>query len=570
MEPKDKSNQDDRAAELDRFWDIDALLPVRKVPPRSRNTDAEDVTVAAAPSDRAAAHAEPLPPRPDGTVIHTREAPLPGTSVRRSVFPPPPPPQKPLFEYEPDSALLHHVSVWLPRSSHSYYDEFLRTARRLSTVHGAPAKPVPFFSYVPQYDQMTRAQLDWYLCLRDCIRQGVYPTTDYSYLLLLVFEVINLADGESAAKGLETLLRIWQHYRAAYVRLDAYLPEWIVDYCLIHRLPPPALSHEERTEIMAHCALKEFYVSGGSNGYLQALLCFASNYDYRKSKFCTQENLPLYDRVIPAVLSRAMEALSGEGKLFSGVRMDDSRLQRFSYNGALCASASWRKLEVCYCSFSRSHELRFLATDIVKYTENRLRAYLGIRSRMTVYALPTEVRGILDAECDRLLPKKEPVRKPKPVVIPEYEKLYDLPRAALDPARAAEIERASWDTTQRLVDAFGEPDEAAEPSPAPVQPSPAPPPVSEQAEQPAAEGAPQASPFARYRNFLLAVQTGDNEKIRAAAAQSGGLPDALADEVNELAADALGDILLEDAGDGWRVLDDYRDRLEQILSEHPT
>lgn len=569
MEQKNKADQDGRTAELDRFWDIDALLPVRKIPPRSRNTDAEDVTVAAAPADSAAAHAEPLPPRSDGMVIHTREAPLPGTSVRRSVFPSSPQQQKPLFEYEPDSALLHHVSVWLPRSSHSYYDEFLRTARRLSMVHGAPAKPVPFFSYVPQYDQMTRAQLDWYLCLRDCIRHGVYPTTDYSYLLLLVFEVINLADAKSAANGLETLLHIWQHYRAAYVRLAAFLPEWIVDYCLIHRLPRPSLSHKERAEIMAHCALKEFYVSGGSDGYLQALLCFASNYDYRKSKFCTQENLPLYDRVIPAVLSRAMETLSGEGKLFSGVRMDDSRLQRFSYNGALCASASWRKLEISYCSFSRSHELRFLVTDIVKYTENRLRAHLGIRSRMTVYALPTEVRGILDAECDRLLPKKEPIRKPKPVTVPEYEKLYDLPRTALDPARAAEIERASWDTTQQLIDAFSEPGEAgapSKPSPAPVQPSA--PPVQEPAEKPAAEPAPQASPFAHYRSFLLAVQTGDNGKIRAAAAQSGGPPDALADEINELAVDVFGDILLEDAGDGWRVLEDYRDRLEQILSEH--
>ena len=63
---------------------------------------------------------------------------------------------------------------------------------------------------------------------------------------------------------------------------------------------------------------------------------------------------------------------------------------------------------------------------------------------------------------------------------------------------------------------------------------------------------------------------GDPKSIRAAAAQAGGLPDALADEINELAADTLGDILLEDTGNGWQVLDDYRDRLEQIVSEHPT
>ena len=48
MERKDEAGQRDRAAELNRFWDIDALLPAHRVPPRSRNTDAAEVTVAPA------------------------------------------------------------------------------------------------------------------------------------------------------------------------------------------------------------------------------------------------------------------------------------------------------------------------------------------------------------------------------------------------------------------------------------------------------------------------------------------------------------------------------------------
>ena len=80
-----------RAAELDRFWDIDALLPVRKIPERSRNTEAEEVTVAARETEPPTHRAEPIPPPPEGTVIHPHEAPLSGTSVRRSVFPAPPP-----------------------------------------------------------------------------------------------------------------------------------------------------------------------------------------------------------------------------------------------------------------------------------------------------------------------------------------------------------------------------------------------------------------------------------------------------------------------------------------------
>ena len=66
---------------------------------------------------------------------------------------------------------------------------------------------------------------------------------------------------------------------------------------------------------------------------------------------------------------------------------------------------------------------------------------------------------------------------------------------------------------------------------------------------------------------FAAVREADNAKIRAAAQALGSLPDALADEINELSTDETGDILLEDCGDGWRVLDDYRDRLDEILSE---
>lgn len=544
--------------EQDRFWDIDALLPARKLPPRSRHTAAVDVTVDAEPADAQAVHAEPLPP-PGTTTVHPRGAPLPGISGRHPVFPPPPPEQAPLLEYEPDSALIRRVSIRIPNTNHPFGEDFCRTAQRLASRHGTRADPVPFFSYVPKYNQMTDRQLDWYLTLRDCIRQEVYPATDFSYLLLLVYEVINLGGQGDPAAGAETLLRIWRHYRAVYPRLETCLSEWICDYCLIHRLPPPVLSYEERTAIMSGCTLKEFYVSGGKTGYLQALLCFASNYDYRKSKFCSTETLPLFDRVIPTVLSHVIDAASTDGRLFSDIRMDDSRLQRLAYSGALCASSAQRKIDVRYCSFSRSHELRFLITDIVKYTENRLRASLGIRSRMTVYALPTDTRALIDAECDRLLPRREPVRKRKPVEVPEYEKLYDIPAKPLDPQHAAEIERQSWDTARELIEAFETAEDLPEPSPAPI-PAPKADPVPTAAPVPEADPLPPTddNPFAPYRAFLLALLDGDNSAARAAAAAVGKLPDVMADEINELAVDRFGDILLEDTGDGWQIPDDYR------------
>ena len=42
-----------------------------------------------------------------------------------------------------------------------------------------------------------------------------------------------------------------------------------------------------------------------------------------------------------------------------------------------------------------------------------------------------------------------------------YERNYDLPKRAFSKELASEIERASWDTTERLVEAF---EEAAAPT----------------------------------------------------------------------------------------------------------
>lgn len=567
MEPKKKASAD----ELDAFWDIDALLPARgrPNPAERRRVEAVDVTVAAmGDPPPAEGGAVPIPPREDATVVHSRLASLSGISGKRRVYPPPPEAPKPEEVYEPESALLHRVELYRWHNDYRYYEAFCQTARALRREHGTPASPVPFFSYVPQYDQMSQAQTAWYLCLRDCIERECYPETDYSYLLLLVYEIINLGASFAPARGQRMLCRIWEHYRVAYPQLDGNLPEWICDYSLIHHLPPPPLSNDARAELMRHCTLKEFYVAAGAVGMLQALLGFCSNYDYRKSKFYTPENQPLFDRVIPQVLERVTEAMSQAGKPFSASGMEDSRMTRLSFSGALCTAACKRRMEISYCSFSRSHELRFLITDIVKHTENRLRARLGIRSRMTVYSLPDNVRAMIDAECLALLPPKAVQVKKRAEQPPAYEALYDLPKTPMDPVRAAEIEHASWDTTRRLLEAFdrAEPDGnsfATEPEAAEQQP-----PEIPQGEPERAAAPPETdSGFARYRQFLLAVRAGDGAAIRMAAQALGALPDAVADEVNELAVEQTGDILLEDPGDGWQVIADYGELLDHILSD---
>lgn len=572
-EERSRGIKDPREEELDRFWDIDALIPAKRPIPPAANTDTVEVVLEppqAAPSARdrelrenqggATAKALPLPPRqeperhfiPPHTADEERRAPQPDE------------------EYSPDHALLHQVRIYRWKSSYHYYEDFLRDAARLYPIRGEECQRMPFFSYVPQYSQMSRPQLEWYLWWREQARQGKYTETDYSYVLLYAYELINLCGKLPPAVAQQALCDIWANYRQTYRQLDSYLPEWICDLSLIHRLPPPAWSDPDLAKaVMEHCRLREFFVvCGKEEGYAHALLAFCSNYDHHKSKFYTKEHAPLFDRAVLTVLGRVTEQTGEEGKLFSKAGLDDSKMLRDAYTGALCAYRCKRKLEVTYCSFSRSHELRYLMTDLVKYTENRVREALGIRSRLTVYALPEKIRAIADAALAELLPAARTVAARKRETSATYERLYDQPRRPLSLTAAAEIERCSWQTTQRLVEAFEEDDaeektpsaeEVREVSPTPAVPTP---PVEDtNGEGADAEGAIPS----HYLPFLQAALCEDGTEQKRLAAQMGKLPDVVADEINTLAADLFGDILLEDAGAAYAVLEDYRDEAEELL-----
>ncbi len=547
-----------RERELDRFWDIDALIPPKKAPVYPANTDTAELILEppSKPSSEGAASASASRPLPRREEPVRHYIPPHSAATEHKVTPPD-------ESYEPTNALLRRVSLSRWKNEYRYYEAFVRDAVRLYPIRGKEVPRAHFFSYVPQYSQMSLPQLEWYLWWRENLRQGSALETDYSYLLLYTYELINLAEGIGAQKAQEALFSMWLSYRETFRQLDGYLPEWICDMGLIHRLPPPtACRGKALAAAMSHCALREYYVCyDGAKGYTHALLAFCSNYDYRKSKFYTEESAELFEKTVVGALQEVAVKASGNGKLFSMTSMDDSKMLRDSYSGALCSYRFKRKIEVEYCSFSRSHELRFLVTDLVKYTENQLRGALGIRSRLTVNPLPSEIKAILDAYLREHLPKREGIH-PKAEPTPAYEKQYDLPRTPLSFAAAQDIEERSWDVTRRLVEAFEE--VPAEPLPTPPAPF-----VAEAVAVSEREEAPPAasSPFAPYLGFLRAALEEDSAAQAAFARQSGTMIDGVADAINTLAVDAFGDVLLEEGNGGYVVIEDYRSFAEDLLGD---
>lgn len=545
----DFKNGQSNEQQKDDFWDIDALIPQRRAAHYASNTETAEIVIEPQKTSSDAQGGETLPER-HFIPPHTAEE----RKTERTAD----------DEYFPKDSLIRTVRIFRPTASYAYYDTFIRDAERLLHVKGKECGHVPFFSYVPQYTQMSRAQLSWYLWWRESFKNGVSLATDYSYLLLYAYELINLSEKSDPQYTQSELCRLWVEYRDVFHQLDSYLPEWICDHAMIHHLTPPeALRGKLLYNAMSRCSLKEFYITAsGEDGLLRGLLVFCSNYDFHKSKFCTKENECLFEKTILGASKKALESMTPDGSLLHLKGMDISRMVRDAYNGALCAYRIKRQIAVEYSSFHCSHDLRYLITDIVKHTENQIRVALGIRSRLSIYALPVKLRECIDSYLSTQLPKRSSAASAKPQEA--YEKLYDLPRKEFSRELAKQIEERSWQTTERLVEAFEEEEKA---------------PVNERTEELLREEIARAQEDAvvrqendlegalrRYYPFLSAALRRDIRGQHKCAGKLSLPMEVVADKVNEIAAEHLGDILLEEDGNGFSVLEDYTDTVKELLN----
>ena len=537
--------KDGKKEDLDAFWDISELVPRKKMSPtaHSRRTsiDCADVELGervdkpVSRSDSDTLIKRYIPRRGDGRI----------TSIAES------------FEaqesYSPKDSLIHKVVLKKQKCTYRYYGEFLDDAKKLNLVQGKECAYVPFFSYAPQYNQLSAEQLEYYLWFRENVRHGVFIKTDYSYVLLYIYELINLGGGIDVKESQKILVCLWKEYHKSFPALSSKLADWICDFSLLHRLPPPIVGGSElASRVMS---LKEFYIAmprGDMEGCARSLLSFCTSYDFHKSKFYTEENRTLFDRHIFGALVRAVRYYSVDGRLLSGISFNDSKLMRDAYAGAICASEQKYRIEVEFCSFSRSNELRFLVGDIIKYSENKLRTYIGVKSKMTVYSLPNDLRDILDAYFLEELPSKRHSRVDKEKTA--YEALYEVPMKPLSLSDAAKIESESWQTTKELIDAF----EISEVAPIEEKP------LFEEPFAPQAEVGEDTdilAHLAEYRELLAKMLGVDCGALLHFASENGKMPETLADEINELAFEVIGDSLIEECDGGYEIIEDYRELL---------
>ncbi len=459
-----------------------------------------------------------------------------------------------------DNPWIKKVTIRRDRGRFDFYDSFRRSAELYFDVSGSACDFTPFYSYMPQYAQMNKPQKEYYFYFRSQIRKNVFIKTDYSYLYLFVYEILNLPEKFPPERGIDLLCNLWIAYRKDLPAIDKYFSVWIQDYCLIYRLPAPIVKLRPiLPSVLPNTGFREFFLAGEdvSGDEIYGLLNLLSDYDWRSGRYAAGESAAAYRNHMIGAMRPVIRKILTETPSGS-----ESLLVREAFPCSLCTHKVKSRFEIVYTPIASSSAVRNAVTNAVRYTENCLRSSLGVKSRLAVKDIRQEDKQIIDAYFADIFRKiNEAKRKAE---IPSYEKLYDAPKEALSVAGASDLENSSWGNTLRLINEeeaeeiriLSENGKPSEENSVPVLPI---------ANEDKTEIPDDYGLNSTEIDYISAVFAGDpTERKRALdLLQEDELP--ISERINNAFSEHFGDIILELGADEVFPVEDYREDVEQWL-----
>lgn len=468
--------------------------------------------------------------------------------------------EKPLAVYENVNSAFERVEVYKWRSRYRFYDKFAADAEKLIRKSCPECAFVPFYSPVPQYTLMNMSQLRYYLWWRHNARRGVYLPSDTGYILLYVYEIINLPEVIPPKIGISMMCGVFAAYREAFAYLGRQLAEWICDYSLVHntKIPVERLRGTESDMIKLMQLGDVLFQTEQTKTDIRAL-CAVAGADYKNSQYYRDEYKEAFDRHIPASSLIGMAAFieSLKGGFIKRTEIRDT------YFGAVISSEKKRKVVVYRTDVPAVDQIKAAAALILKYAENRTRALCSISSRYSVSRLPAEAKTAMDAYFAPFAERK------KSGDDCYDESLYEAPSKGINIENAKKIERDSWENAALFEDIYDE-----EPSVENDEPEAPAAPFSVAAADATGffDGNDSAEDvFAAFveslsegERSLLSALLVSNEEFRRVSAAMKLLPDAAAEKINSAAAETIGDAVVEDGLISEFYREDIRSALEAV------
>lgn len=460
--------------------------------------------------------------------------------------------------------------------------EFVQRAKEMAEYKEAPALFVPFKSYWPTYGHMTGAQSRWYFYWRGEVREGRYPKTDLSYIFLHVYELINGVGWNEPREGLRQLEGLWEAYRDSYKRLDQYMSAWIADFSFVHKLNISLSRIVARTRglagDLAEMELMRCLTTAPEELTFDALTIM-SDYDISKSKFYAGEGKMLAERYIPrviALINAYVARKHGQSLIEMFPPGPAVPRERYLFRSAVYdISLYGYSVLVPVARISKSAPLRSLFTRLFRLTENKLRELTGYRGRLKGIKIEAEMEDAVSRYLEREFRREQQEAK-GPAVVIDPEKLTRLENDS-NIVRGLLTVEDSQSPSEEADGKAGQSEEATHDMPAADTPTDdidkdivnA---VNESV--PSGEtggnsgGNPEWMEFSEAlqpleRKALLLLAERGIGALQPFAAEAGTMAELLINDINEIAMEHLGDLLI----DGDELSEEYEPLLQYLRGE---
>lgn len=487
--------------------------------------------------------------------------------------------------------------IRLPGGILSSEKRFVEEARQLIEVEGEQAPFVPFMSYWPTYGVMNEPQRKWYMYWRTEVRQGRFPDTDLSYLFVHIYELINGIGWQEPQEGYDQLKELWLNYRERLPQLDVYMQEWIIDYDLVHELN---MSLSEIVELSSGYLPPEILdmelqrlLSSNISDISLKLLQRYYDYDITLSKFYRDGGMKVLEQYIPRVMVLVDSYLLRTRKagILDQFELNHERIiERTLFRKAVYDESIYGKsVQMTYVPIGEHADFVQFVTRVFRCTENKCRELLGFRGRLRGKTLEPELANVIERYLDKAFAIEQMPVVEQPIVRIDAEKLASLQKESEYVRRALMIEENNTSEDEDANNVSSLPTTVIQNSTEEAE-------SAKQSNQPEVdvEGALNtdgglgsgntelltlqweadfsadldeewiqfsemlSQQHVQAIHALLGVNP-DTELMRVAE-QYGTMPTLLLDEINDMAMETIGDLLIE----GDRMVSDYINVFEHV------
>ena len=278
---------------------------------------------------------------------------------------------------------------------------FFQLAREYANYEGLKVQYTPFFCYWPKYSDMNDEQLKWYFYWRSLVRSEIYPETDISYIFVYVYELLNQIGTNTIEQSFNILLDLWTHYSEKHPKLKKYLYNWIFDLSQVYHLDFPSKkllwqSDHASTQILNY-TLTDYYNKKEPFFLPVWALEILSYYKISERDFYQQKNKELINDILPKAVMAVDQYLReshNEGILDTCIENDIYTDNIVAFSSALIEFPV--TYELSCKNFTYGLKLENFLNNLIKYIENDLRLYRNYSNRITNIILPDYIKTVVD------------------------------------------------------------------------------------------------------------------------------------------------------------------------------